>query len=53
MFLYRDVGQMNEHVIQFIDIRIVFHRAKPTKPKFVPKNRSICEISKAIITGQV
>ena len=35
VFLYGDVGQMNEHVVQLRDAGVVLHRAEPTEAKTI------------------
>ena len=35
MLLNADVGQMHKHVIELIDIGIIFHRAEATKAKLI------------------
>ena len=39
MFLHRDIGEVNKHIIQFTEAGVIPHGAEPTEPKSIPVER--------------
>ena len=39
MFLHRDIGEVNKHIIQFTEAGVIPHGAEPTEPKSISAER--------------
>ena len=51
-FLDGDIGQMDEHVVEFVDVGVVFHSAEPAEAQPIPSKLQFYKVTFAVNVTQ-
>ena len=45
MLLYGDIGEVDKHVVQFVNAGSILDRAESTEPQFIPAHKAKSQLS--------